>query len=158
MNPATLRLLIDRARAATELAQARHGSLRRSEEQSRTHLAMLHQYAAEYDERSRARPGDSRDPSADRNQVLFMARLQVAIDTQAAEVQTRADAAADAAQEVAVCLQRQKSLEALDQRRIRQEHQVAARRDQKDTDEFAQRAAERSASRQLEASTPGREG
>ena len=157
MNPATLRLLIDRARAATELAHARHGSLRRSEDQARTHLGMLRQYAAEYDERARARPGDNRDPSADRNQEVFMARLQVAIDTQAAEVQTRAAAATAAAQEVAVCLQRQKSLEALDQRRIRLEHQVAARRDQKNTDEFAQRAAEHSASRPLEASRPGSE-
>ncbi len=158
MNPATLRLLIDRARAATELAQARHGSLRRSEEQARTHLGMLRQYAAEYDERARARTGDSRDPSADRNQAVFMARLQVAIDTQAAEAQARATAAATAAQEVAACLQRQKSLEALDQRRIRLEHQVAARRDQKNTDEFAQRAAEQTASHALEASSPGREG
>ena len=157
MNPATLRLLIDRARAATELAQARHGSLRRSEEQARAHLAMLRQYAAEYDERARARPGDSRDPSADRNQVVFMARLQVAIDTQAADVQARAAAATAAAQEVAVCLQRQKSLEALDQRRIRLEHQVAARRDQKNTDEFAQRAAGHSAALSLESGSPGRE-
>ena len=86
MNPATLRLLIERAKASSELAQARHGGLRRSEDQARTHLNMLRQYAAEYDERARARPGDSRDPSADRNQVVFLARLQVAIDTQVQEV------------------------------------------------------------------------
>jgi flagellar FliJ protein len=156
MNPETLRLLIERARAASELAQARHGGLRRAEEQSRSHLAMLHQYAGEYDERGRARLGDNRDPSADRNQVAFMARLQVAIDTQASEVAARAAAAASAAQDVASCLQRQKSLEALDQRRIRQQQQVAARRDQKNTDEFAQRATDRSVSQPLEA-IPGRE-
>ncbi len=156
MSPATLRLLIDRARAASELAQARHGNARRAEDQARVHLTMLRQYAGEYDERARAKPGDSRDPSADRNQVAFMARLQVAIDTQAAEVEARANAAAAAAAQVAVCLQRQKSLEALDQRRIRQEQQVAARRDQKNTDEFAQRAADQSASHQLE-TIPGRE-
>jgi len=157
VNPATLRLLIERARAASELAQARHASLRRAEEQARTHMAMLHQYAAEYDERARARPGDSRDPSADRNQAAFMARLQVAIDTQAGEVQNRGVAAAAAAQEVASCLQRQKSLEALDQRRIKQEHRLAARRDQKNTDEFAQRATDQSAGQRFEASSPGRE-
>jgi flagellar FliJ protein len=143
MNPATLRLLIERAKASSELAQARHGGLRRSEDQARTHLNMLRQYAAEYDERARARPGDSRDPSADRNQVVFLARLQVAIDTQVQEVETRARAVAAAALEVAACLQRQKSLETLDLRRQQQEQRVAARRDQKATDEFAQQARER---------------
>ena len=157
VNPATLRLLIDRARAATELAQARHGNLRRAEEQARSHLAMLHQYAGEYEERARARPGDSRDPSADRNQVVFMARLQVAIDTQSGDVQVRAGAAAAAAQDVASCLQRLKSLEALDQRRISQEQRLATRRDQKITDEFAQRAADPIAGQRFEASNAGRE-
>ncbi len=146
MNAATLRLLIDRAKAASDLAQARHGALRRSEDQARAHLAMLHQYAGEYAERARARAGDSRDPSADRNQVVFLARLQVAIDTQAAEVQVRAKAVAAAAQEVAGCLQRQKSLETLDARRRQGEERIAARREQKNTDEFAQRAGDRSAS------------
>jgi flagellar FliJ protein len=148
MNPATLRLLIERARAATELAHARHGAARRSEEQARAHLALLRQYAGEYDERARARPGDSRDPSADRNQVAFMARLQVAIDTQVLEAGARGAAAAAAAQDVAACQQRQKSLETLDLRRVQQEQRVAARRDQKSTDEFAQRAAERAAAGQ----------
>ena len=106
MSPATLRLLIDRARAASELAQARHGSARRAEDQARVHLTMLRQYAGEYGERARARPGDSRDPSADRNQVVFLERLQVAIDTQVLEVETRNRAAAAAAQEVSLCLQR----------------------------------------------------
>jgi flagellar FliJ protein len=159
MNPATLRLLIERARASSDLAQARHGSLRRSEEQARTHLAMLRQYAGEYNERGRARQGDSRDPSADRNQVVFLARLQVAIETQAQEVEARARAAAAAAQEVASCLQRQKSLETLDLRRVQQEQRVAARRDQKNTDEFAQRAGERAAAsgQQHDTGSTGRE-
>jgi flagellar FliJ protein len=148
MNPATLRLLIDRARAASDLAQARHAGLRRAEDQARAHLDMLRQYANEYAERARCRPGDSRDPSADRNQVVFLARLQVAIDTQTAEVQTRAKAVAAAAGEVAACLQRQKSLETLDARRRQSEERVALRRDQKDTDEFAQQAGDRTASAQ----------
>lgn len=156
MNPATLRMLIERARTAAELAQVHHGSTRRAEDQARAHLAMLQQYAGEYDERARPRPGDSRDPGADRNQVVFMARLQVAIDTQAAEVEARASATVTAARHVAECLRRQKSLEALDQRRIRQEQQRAARRDQKNTDEFAQRAADRFALHDADAA-PGRE-
>jgi flagellar FliJ protein len=143
MNATTLRLLIERAKAASELALARHGQLRRAEEQARVHLGMLQQYAGEYAERARSRTGDSRDPSADRNQVVFLARLQVAIDTQAAEVTARAAAAATAAQEVAACRQRQKSLETLDARRRQDEARTAARREQKDTDEFAQRAGDR---------------
>lgn len=141
MNPATLRLLIERARAASDAAQSLHGKLRRAEEQARAHLEMLRQYMREYEERGRSRAGDDRDPSADRNQAAFIARLQVAVDTQAAEVQARATATAAGAREVAVCLQRQKSLETLDQRRVAQEQRTAARREQKATDEFAQRAA-----------------
>jgi flagellar FliJ protein len=144
MNATTLRLLIERAKAASDLALARHGQLRRAEEQARVHLGMLEQYAGEYAERARARTGDSRDPSADRNQVVFLARLQVAIDTQAGEVTARGTAAAAAAQEVAACRQRRKSLETLDARRRQDEERTAARREQKATDEFAQRAGDRS--------------
>ncbi len=155
MKPATLRLLIERARTSSEAAQALHARLRRSEDQARAHLEMLHQYVREYEDRGRCRTGDDRDPSADRNQAAFLARLQLAVDTQAAEVQSRVAAAAAAAGEVALCLRRRKSLETLDERRRAQEQRAAARRDQKNTDEFAQRAMERAATTGLQHDAAG---
>jgi len=159
MNPATLRMLIERAKSESQNAQALHGNLRRSEEQARAHLAMLRQYTQEYEDRGRVRSGDERDPSADRNQVAFLVRLGQAVSTQEQEVRTREQAAAAAAQAVARCLQRQKSLEALDLRRVQAEQRVQARRDQKSTDEFAQRSGERAAALglQRDAGSAGRE-
>lgn len=143
MNPATLRVLIDRATDASQNAQALLGRLRRSEEQAKAHLETLRQYLHEYEERGRRRSGDERDPSADHNFAAFLVRLQQAIDTQEQEVRTRESATAAGAQEVSRCLQRQKSLEALDRRRITAEQLVQTRRDQKNTDEFAQRQRDR---------------
>ena len=145
MNPATLRVLIDRALAASDAAQALLGKLRRSEDQARNHLQTLRQYRQEYEERGRNRAGESRDPVADHNYAAFLVRLQQAIDTQEQEVQARADACAAGMQEVTRCLQRQKSLEALDRRRLGAEQLVQARRDQKNTDEFARRQHDRTA-------------
>jgi flagellar FliJ protein len=145
MDPATLQLLIERATARCNAAQMRHAAQQRAAEQSRAHLAMLRQYTREYDERARCRAGDCRDPSAGHNQVAFMARLQVALATQERDVALRESAVATAAGELALCLQKRKSLETLALRRIEQERRVQARRDQKHTDEFAQRAHERAA-------------
>ncbi|SPE35015.1 putative Flagellar protein [Burkholderiales bacterium] len=145
MNPATLRTLIEVAAAKCDAAQARYASMLRLVEKARTHLAMLQQYAKEYRERARCQAGDSRDPSAERNQVVFLDRLQLAIDAQERELGVREKAAAAAAGEVALCLRKRKSLETLASRRIEREQRAEARRDQKNTDEFAQRSQDRAA-------------
>jgi flagellar protein FliJ len=145
MNPATLTLLIERARSRSEAAQLRFANLQRLVGQARAHLAMLRQYAQEYNERARCRPGDDRDPSAERNQMAFLERLEQAVAAQVRELALRENAANAGAGELALCQRKHKSLQTLALRRVDQERRVEARRDQKNTDEFAQRAHERAA-------------
>jgi len=145
MNPATLQTLIELAAAKSDAAQARCAALQRSVEQARAHLTTLRQYAGEYHDRARCRTGDSLDPSANRNQVIFLERLQSAVDTQSRELELRQKAVASAADELARCLRRRKSLETLALRRVEHERRAEARRDQKNTDEFAQHSQERAA-------------
>jgi len=145
MNPETLHTLIELAKTKSDAAQARHATLQRALEQARAHLAMLRQYAQEYEERSRCRPGDRRDPSAERNQVVFLERLHEAVRAQEREIEARGQAVAHAAVEVALCLRKHKSLETLASRRLERLRRSEVRRDQKDTDEFAQRSQERAA-------------
>jgi flagellar FliJ protein len=145
VNPDTLALLVERAKEATDTAQLRFANLQRLVEQARKHLEVLRQYAREYDERATCRPGDLRDPSAQQNQMSFLARLQQAIATQEREMDIRQGSASAAATELAQCRKKQKSLETLLQRQIESLRLVQARRDQKSTDEFAQRAHDRAA-------------
>jgi len=140
MHPDTLSLLIERARARTDAAQLRQAGLQRLVDQAREHLALLHQYAGEYDARAAHRAGELRDPSAQQNQISFLARLQVAVDAQARELALRESAAAAAAAELAQCRQRQLSLQTLHERQLAGLRRIEQRREQKSTDEFAQRA------------------
>ena len=143
MNPAILRVLISRAKTRSDLAHARYAATLRAAEQARTHLAMLRQYRQEYDDRARCRAGDSRDPSAENNQTAFLVRLQHAVQTQVRDLAIREKAVAVAADEVALCRKKQRSLETLEQRRLEREQRAQMRLDQKDTDEFAQRTHQR---------------
>ncbi len=145
MNPETLRTLIELAKSKCDAAQARHATLLRALEQARAHLATLHQYAQEYEERARCRPGDSRDPSAERNQVVFLERLQQAVAAQQRQIETREQAVAQAASELVICLRKHKSLETLASRRLERQRRSEIRRDQKNTDEFAQRSHKQAA-------------
>ena len=145
MNPQTLHTLIELAKAKADAAQARYAALHRALEQARAHLATLRQYALEYAERARCRPGESRDPSAERNQTVFLDRLQEAVAAQVREIEAREQAAATAASEMTLCLRKRKSLETLALRRVERERRAQVRRDQKNTDEFAQHSQERTA-------------
>jgi len=153
MHAATLETLIDLAKARCDAAQVRHAAMQRAAEQARVYLATLQQYAHEYDIRARCQEGDSRDPSAERNQIVFLARLQLAVETQERELESRVTAVTLAAQELAQCLQRRRSLETLAERRREEERRLEARRDQKIMDEFAQRAGARAAAAGLHAET-----
>jgi flagellar FliJ protein len=140
MNPATLVILIEQAKIKTEAAQMRFAAARRTVDQARKHLDVLRRYAQEYDDRAGLRTGDSRDPSAERNQMQFLARLSEAVQTQEREVEACESAVQAAAQDLAACQKRHKSLETLAQRQRDEVQRAQARRDQKSTDEFAQRA------------------
>jgi flagellar FliJ protein len=140
MEASTLLLLIARAKTACDAAQGRFAAARRQQEQARAHLQVLREYAGEYTLRARSRPGDRRDPSAERNQEVFLGRLDVAVQAQERELAAREKTAQAAAAEMALALRRHKSLETLLRRRQEQAQRAQARRDQKQTDEFAQRA------------------
>ncbi len=140
MNQATLDTLIDLATNKCDAAQVRHANVQRSAEQARAHLEMLRQYAREYEERARWGEGQSRDPSAENNQTIFLARLAQAVEAQLREIEIREAAVVAASAELSACLQRRKSLETLALRRSEQERRTLSRRDQKNTDEYAQRA------------------
>jgi len=140
MERATLQVLIDQARSRSDAAQVRHAALLRAAEQARAQRRLLDQYTQEYEDRGRMRQGESRDPSATANYRAFQARLQQAADTQEREVQVRTRAAEAAAADVAQCLRKLKSLETLARRQAAQQERIEERRDQKHTDEFAQRA------------------
>ncbi len=143
MHPSTLELLIEQARDKTEAAQLRFAGLQRQLEHARAHLELLKRYAGEYDERASCRPGDLRDPGAQQNEIVFLARLEQAIHAQGREVELRQNGAQAASVEFAACRRRHESLQTLRRRRLDAERQAEARREQKQMDEFAQRAHER---------------
>lgn len=142
MDASTLQTLIARARSRSEIAQGRHAAAQRRLEQGRAHLQTLRQYALEYESRARSRAGDRRDPSAERNQTVFLDRLGEAVAAQEREVGAREGIVRATGAELALCLRRQKSLQTLLQRQLERARRDQARREQKQTDEFAQRAAE----------------
>ena len=154
MEAATLDILIELAKAKCDAAQGRHAAVQRSAEQAQAYLATLQQYAREYDERARSQTGEDFDISAQRNEAAFLARLQLAVEAQQSEVERRAGAVMVAAREVAHCLQRRKSLETLAQRRIDAMRRREARRDQRTTDEFGQRARARATAAGLQFDAP----
>lgn len=144
MTPATLSRLIERAKDHTQAAEQRFAGLQRLVEQARGQLDVLQRYADEYGRRLAPREGELHDPRAHQNGKVFLVRLRQAVEAQEAELHIRQSAAAAAAEDLARCRRKQKSLETLMQRRIDQERKVLTRKEQKETDEFAQRAHERS--------------
>jgi flagellar FliJ protein len=142
MDSATLQALIARAAARGDAARLRLAGLQRLLDQARAHLQVLRQYAREYEDKARKQAGDRRDISAERNEQIFLGRLDAAVDTQQRDVEHREKAVGTAMAELALCLQRRKSLETLLQRQEDQRRRAQARYEQKQTDEFAQRAAD----------------
>ncbi len=145
MQTATLQTLIEQARTRCEAAQQRLAAAQRALVGAQTHLRVLQQYEREYLQRSRAQPGAECDPSAQHNQRAFLSRLNVAVQTQTRECETGERMLAAARDELAVCQRKYKSLETLAKRQHEERQRSLARNDQKNTDEFAQRAHDRNA-------------
>ena len=150
MDPATLARLIEQAKEKTDAAQLRFANQQRIVEQAQAHLQVLRQYAREYDERASCQAGELRDPSAQQNQTTFLARLQQAVETQVRELGIRQAVAAASAADLAQCRKKCKSLETLLQRQMESRRLAQSRRDQKSTDEFAQRAHDRAVRARLQ--------
>jgi flagellar FliJ protein len=141
MNPNQLNTLLGLTRIARDSAATRLARLEQQTRQAREHLQTLLGYSNDYAERLQARAGDELDPAAQANQRAFLSRLRVALETQQREVGAREQASSAAQAELAACQRKLKSLETLLERRAQEESQRVARRDQRNTDEVAQRAS-----------------
>ena len=141
MNPTQLNRLIELTRVARDAAAARLARLEQQTQQAREHLQTLLGYSDDYAARLRARVGDELDPAAQSNQRAFMARLRLALETQQREVDGREQAAAGARAELAGCQRKLKSLDTLMERRAQEELARTSRREQRHTDEVAQRTS-----------------
>jgi flagellar FliJ protein len=141
MNATQLLRLLDVARMSRDCAASRLARLQQQARQARDHLQTLVGYSDDYADRLQAHAGDQLDPAAQANQRAFLSKLEVALETQRREVGAREQAAAAAQAELAVHQRKLKSLEALMERRVQEELRDTARREQRHTDEAAQRSA-----------------
>lgn len=139
MDTANLTMLIDMARSARDAAAARHSEVRQALQQARAQADTLRGYAREYERRAQNTLSAGIDLAAQNNQRAFLAKLARAVETQDAEVRRREDQLAAADVELLQARQKLMSLEKLLERQQRLAQRVAARREQKATDEFAQR-------------------
>lgn len=141
MNPNQLIRLLDLAKVSRDSAASRVAQLQQQARQAREHLDTLVGYSDDYAGRLQARAGDELDPAAQANQRAFLGKLGAALETQRREVGAREQTAAAAQAELAVHQRKVKSLEALIERRAQEEMRHAARREQRHTDEAAQRTS-----------------
>jgi flagellar protein FliJ len=141
MDPAQLHTLFELAKTSRDAAASRLGRLEQQAQQAREHLQTLQDYSDDYALRLQTQPGDTLDPAAQANQRAFLSRLRIALQTQLTEVGAREQASAAARAELAVCQRKIKSLETLIQRRADETQRTESRREQRHTDEAAQRLA-----------------
>jgi flagellar FliJ protein len=141
MNANQLNTLLEVTRIARDSAATRLARLEEQVRQAREHLQTLKGYSNDYAARLQARAGDELDPAAQTNQRAFLLRLRVALETQQREVGAREQASVAARSELAACQRKVKSLETLLERRAQEESQRVARREQRHTDEVAQRTS-----------------
>ena len=141
MNPSQLNTLLDLTRIARDSAATRLARLEQQLQQAREHLQTLAGYTTDYSARLQTHAGDELDPAAQSNQRAFLARLRVALETQQREVGAREQASVAARAELATCQRKLKSLETLLERRAQEQSRQVARREQRHTDEAAQRAS-----------------
>ena len=141
MHPKQLNTLLDLTRTGRDAAATRLARLEHQVQQAREHLQTLVGYSSDYATRLQEQAGDELDPAAQSNKRAFLTRLRVALETQQREVSAREQASAAARAELAACQRKLKSLETLIERRAREELARMARREQRHTDEVAQRAA-----------------
>lgn len=135
-----LTMLAELARTSRDAAAAQRARLHTHLEQARTQLAVLRGYASDYDRRGETTLREGCDIAAQTNLRVFSARLHQAIEAQQLEVRRREQALAAADEEFLQHQRRLKSLETLAVRKREAARSVAARREQKTTDEVASTA------------------
>ena len=143
MDATQLNTLLEVARTARDAATARLAQMQQQVNQARQHQQTLLAYADEYEARVRTQPGDTLDPAAQSNQRAFLAKLRRALEVQQREVTAREQVSAAALADLGVCQRKLKSLETLLARRLQEARLRASQREQRHTDEAAQRTAMR---------------
>ena len=137
MEANSLRMLIELAVTARDAAAARRAQAQMQFAQSQAQLEQLHGYARDYDRRAQSTLSEGCDIAVQSNLRAFAAKLRRAVEQQSAEVQRRQQVVAAADVELQQMQRKLKSLETLEERRRTGLLAVAARRDQRSTDEIA---------------------
>jgi len=140
MDAHSLRMLIELATASRDAAAARRAQAQTQVAQARGQLDTLHGYARDYDRRAQGTLTDGCDIAVQSNLRAFAAKLKRAVEQQQGEVTRREQVLAAADAELLQTQRKLRSLEALADRDLRARQLVAARREQKTTDEMARHA------------------
>lgn len=138
-TPSALDTLIELATKATDEASRRLGQAVRSTEDAEQKLALLLQYRDDYATRFQSSMMSGLTASGYRNFQLFLGKLEEAINGQQRVVQDakrRVNTERSAWQN---CERTRMSYDTLAARALKQQMQKEARREQKQTDEFAAR-------------------
>jgi flagellar FliJ protein len=141
MDAHSLRMLIELATSSRDAAAAKRAQVQLQLTQAREQLATLQRYASDYARRAQDTLSGGCDIAVQSNLRAFAAKLKRAVDQQAGEVTRREQLLAAADSELMELQRKLKSLEALAERQRESQRLVAARREQKLTDEMARTLA-----------------
>jgi len=141
MQPQSLAVLTELALTARDNAAVRCAQSQKLAQQARAQLELLRNYARDYQRRAQTGLAKGSDMAAQLNWRRFAARLEQAIEAQAAEVGAREQQVALAEAELQQAQRKLKSLQTLAERKQAAAQQVAQRKDQKLTDEMARQSA-----------------
>lgn len=140
MDVANLRMLIELAATERDAAAARRAQAAQHLAAGRAQLDTLQNYRRDYERRAQTTLTQGCDIAAQTNLRAFVAKLDRALEQQRTEVARREKLAVAADADFMQATRKVKSLEALETRRLENERQVAARREQKTMDELARNA------------------
>jgi flagellar FliJ protein len=140
MDTTNLAMLVELARTARDAALTRSAQLQQQLTQARQRLDVLRQYARDYERRAQGTLAQGCDLAAQSNLRAFAAKLAQAIEVQQADVAQREQQIAHALREAQAAERKLASLQTLGQRQHEAQALVTQRREQKATDDLAQRA------------------
>lgn len=140
METHNLRMLIELATTARDAAAVRRAQAQTQVAQARAQLETLNGYARDYERRGQQTLSGGCDIAVQSNLRAFAAKLKRAVEQQGGELARREQVLAAAEAELTQMQRRLMSLAALAERKAESQRQIAARREQKTTDEMARHA------------------
>lgn len=138
-RPFSLQPLLEIMQSRADDATRRLGQLIAAEQDAKTRLQMLEQYRAEYAERMREAGAQGLSPTALRNYLEFLARIDQAITQQAAAVRHSEVQTAHGQQHWQTQNKQLKAIDTLAVRHEARERQREGKHEQKLLDEFSTR-------------------